>query len=259
MNEVREQFTFYGSFFRAGKALNDKMRLQYYDAICEYALYGTMPESVDEAVCGMMEIVMPVLDAARKKALAGKAGKEAQMANRQADDVAEPLAKPLAKQQAKRLARPLANGLADKVADDVAEPLANGKQEKEQVKGQVKEQEKEKEQEQMLNNPPFPPSLQQRKTDFLRFWEAYPRKIGDKKAAFHAYCEAQMPLIQLLRAVEALKKTKTWTDEGGRFIPAPERWLREERWHEADELLKEPRNDLDLAEQLLRKRKEQSA
>lgn len=255
MNEVREQFTFYGSFFRAGKALNDKMRLQYYDAICEYALYGTLPDMSEDAVCGMMEIVMPVLDAARKKALAGRAGGDAKAeAQRVANNVAPTVAKAVANPVAERVAKSVAPNVADGVAEKEAQLVANRKQVKGQGQGQEKEQVKE--QEQMLTPPT--PSPQQRKADFLQFWDAYPRKIGDRTAAYRAFCEAQMPIVGILRAIEALKKTKAWMDEGGRYIPSPERWLREERWHEADELLKEPRNDLDLAEQMLRRRKEQS-
>ena len=33
-------------------------------------------------------------------------------------------------------------------------------------------------------------------------------------------------------AIVAQTKSTAWTDEGGRYIPSPSRWLNEERWED---------------------------
>lgn len=73
----RTQFTFYESFYRATQRIKDPLaRAQVYDAICEYALYGVVPdmESLSDVAAIAFELVRPNLDASRKKAEAGRAG-----------------------------------------------------------------------------------------------------------------------------------------------------------------------------------------
>ena len=73
----RTQFTFYESFYRAiSRIKNDSDRAATYDAICAYALYGTMPDldSLPDASAIAFELIKPNLDASRKKAVSGKLG-----------------------------------------------------------------------------------------------------------------------------------------------------------------------------------------
>ena len=73
----RTQFTFYESFYRAiSRIKNDSDRAATYDAICAYALYGTMPdlETLPDASAISFELIKPNLDASRKKAAGGKKG-----------------------------------------------------------------------------------------------------------------------------------------------------------------------------------------
>lgn len=73
----RTQFTFYESFYRATQRIKDPLaRAQVYDAICEYALYGVVPdmESLSDVAAIAFELVRPNLDASRKKAEAGRSG-----------------------------------------------------------------------------------------------------------------------------------------------------------------------------------------
>jgi len=65
--------------------------------------------------------------------------------------------------------------------------------------------------------------------DFERFWNVYPRKIGKAKAK-EAFRQTKEPMDKLIRAVEAQKKGRDWTKENGKYIPAPAKWLEEERW-----------------------------
>lgn len=73
----RKQFTFYESFKKAASRLKEKTdRADFYDAISDYALYGTRPEieNFSDAVAVALELVIPVLDSSRKKAASGKVG-----------------------------------------------------------------------------------------------------------------------------------------------------------------------------------------
>ena len=74
----RTQFTFYESFYKAiSRIKNDSDRAKTYDAICAYALYGTMPvlDELPDAAAIAFELVKPNLDASRKKAEGGKKGR----------------------------------------------------------------------------------------------------------------------------------------------------------------------------------------
>lgn len=72
----RTQFTFYESFFKAISSVRKKNeKADLYDALCAYALYGTEPNLTGSAA-GMFELIRPNLDASRRKAMGGKAGRE---------------------------------------------------------------------------------------------------------------------------------------------------------------------------------------
>lgn len=75
----RTQFTFYESFFTALKMIRKKPdRADAYDAIINYALYGTEPdmEKLPETAAIAFELIRPNLDASRRKAENGKRGGE---------------------------------------------------------------------------------------------------------------------------------------------------------------------------------------
>lgn len=67
--------------------------------------------------------------------------------------------------------------------------------------------------------------------DFVKFWAAYPSKVG-KKMAVRSWLQAKdRPRIEaVLAAIEAQKKGRKWK-EG--YIPNPATWLNQGRW--ADE------------------------
>lgn len=73
-DEGRNQFTFYRSFYNALMALPKRSRPQLALAIIEYGLYGRTKTPTDSSVAGMLELVAPVLDAARRRADAGARG-----------------------------------------------------------------------------------------------------------------------------------------------------------------------------------------
>jgi len=67
--------------------------------------------------------------------------------------------------------------------------------------------------------------------EFIRFWEAYPRKSG-KKIALTAWKNAKdkPELSAILAAIESQKQSDQWQKENGRFIPMPATWLNQGRW-----------------------------
>lgn len=73
----RSQFTFYESFARALSRIKKKSdRADAYDAICNYALYGTEPDmdKLPDSAAIAFDLIRPTLDASKRKAEAGKTG-----------------------------------------------------------------------------------------------------------------------------------------------------------------------------------------
>ena len=67
--------------------------------------------------------------------------------------------------------------------------------------------------------------------EFESFWAAYPKKVG-KKAARDAWKHAKDKpvLVDILQAIDKSKKSDTWRNENGKFIPHPATWLNQGRW-----------------------------
>ena len=75
--DERKQFTFYESFFKSLQRIKKKQdRADAYDIICAYALYNKEPDldKLPDSVAVAFDLIRPVLDSARKKAVSGKRG-----------------------------------------------------------------------------------------------------------------------------------------------------------------------------------------
>lgn len=66
---------------------------------------------------------------------------------------------------------------------------------------------------------------------FDAFWDAYPRKVGKKKAQI-AFKKVTVELGVLLSAIEQQKKSAQWTKDDGQFIPHPTTWLNGNGWED---------------------------
>jgi hypothetical protein len=69
-------------------------------------------------------------------------------------------------------------------------------------------------------------------TEFLKFYEAYPRKVG-KEPAWKAWKKrnGDRPDIEtLLKILEEQKRSDQWQKEGGQFVPLPATWINQGRW-----------------------------
>ena len=81
---------------------------------------------------------------------------------------------------------------------------------------------------------------------FARFWSAYPKKVGkgDAEKRFLKLKPSEELTEQMIRAVEAQKKSAQWVRDNGQYVPNPSTWLNQERWR--DEL---PRSPYDTTEE----------
>ena len=77
MNEARNQFTFYKSYFDAIQGLKKKDQSDLILALCAYAIYETLPESLSTAASVAFKLIKPTIDAGRKKAKNGSVGGQA--------------------------------------------------------------------------------------------------------------------------------------------------------------------------------------
>ena len=77
MNEARNQFTFYKSYFDAIQDLKKKDQSDLILALCAYAIYETPPEGLSTAASVAFKLIKPTIDAGRKKAKNGSIGGQA--------------------------------------------------------------------------------------------------------------------------------------------------------------------------------------
>ncbi len=74
------------------------------------------------------------------------------------------------------------------------------------------------------------------KSDFDLFWDAYPRKDGLSAASDAWISAVEAGDIKygdgamIAEAVERAKTSRQWTQDGGRYIPMPARYIAERRW-----------------------------
>ena len=74
MEFVRNQFTFYRSYYDAISRLPKKEQSEIILAVCGYAIYQKEPEGLSPVAWTAFELIRPTLDSGRKKAAAGMAG-----------------------------------------------------------------------------------------------------------------------------------------------------------------------------------------
>ncbi|MGE5607975.1 MAG: hypothetical protein ACM359_01865 [Bacillota bacterium] len=73
---------------------------------------------------------------------------------------------------------------------------------------------------------------------FIAFWKAWPagnRKSGRKQCrkTWHV-ANLESLTHRIVAAVEASKKSRDWTKDGGAYIPCPQTWLNQARWEAID-------------------------
>jgi hypothetical protein len=67
--------------------------------------------------------------------------------------------------------------------------------------------------------------------DFIKFWSAYPKKVG-KDAALKAWNKKKPNIEEVLNALLWQVTSKQWQKEGGQFIPNPSTYINQGRWQD---------------------------
>ena len=71
--------------------------------------------------------------------------------------------------------------------------------------------------------------------EFLRFWEAYPKKTGKGEANRIWQAQGLDTLVtECLKTLSWQKKLVDWKKEKGQYIPMPSTWLNQRRWEDED-------------------------
>ena len=70
--------------------------------------------------------------------------------------------------------------------------------------------------------------------NFGTFWEAYPRKKskGQAEKAFAQVNPDEQLLATMLTAIEQAKKSESWQEGNGQYIPYPATWLNAKGWED---------------------------
>lgn len=72
--KYRPYFTFYKSYYEAIKEYDIEQRVEFYEAIIEYALFLKPPEFKNNTVKNLFILIKPILDKSNKRYRAGKQG-----------------------------------------------------------------------------------------------------------------------------------------------------------------------------------------
>ena len=93
------------------------------------------------------------------------------------------------------------------------------------------EKEIEKEIEKDIYTPSFQTPIEEL---FLKFWKAYPKKVGKQDAlkAFKKIKPSKELVSKMVSVIEDAKNTEQWTKNNGQYIPNPSTWLNQGRWED---------------------------
>ena len=89
--------------------------------------------------------------------------------------------------------------------------------------------------------------------DFLKFWQAYPRKEGKGKA-WESWQKKNPPIEQVLATVARYKLTPSWLPDanGQTWIPHPTTWLNQNRWEDEPNVGKQKETTAEAMERIKR-------
>lgn len=69
---------------------------------------------------------------------------------------------------------------------------------------------------------------------FNEFWKAYPRKVNKNgaKKSFMRIPKLEQDFELIMNKLEDFKKSKSWQDNNGQYIPHPQTWINQKRWED---------------------------
>ena len=221
MAMVRNQFTFYRSYYEALDELPDEEKAETLLAVIRYAIYGTAPEMLPVSGKIAFNLIKPTLDSARKKAAAGKQGGGASTSGKSKSKSALPSG-------------------TSKTEGSLSEwdKLERGG-----------ERERERERERDIGigeSAASGTSKVETRQGFEEVRRAYPaHRQGDAEEARAAYARYVRKGQEgaVLEGLEKWKQSQQWKDEGGRFVPGLAKWLSQRLWECPPESKPEPQQE----------------
>ena len=237
------------SFYEAVTSLPAKDQGEMWSGIMLYGMENTEPNFAKAHLKALFALIKPVIDSQNRKATQSRANgtkggrpknpKETQEKPNDNPDITqeEPKgqeSKNLTETQKNHYESESGQGIKDKgikTRDNTLSPLPSLPDE-----GRT--------------TPPKRESPSERLELFDRFWKAYPRKEG-KAAAAKAWNDIQPDeslVACMVSAVEARKRSPEWTQDNGKFIPHPAKWLSERRWEDEAREIYTPERRLSAAE-----------
>ena len=203
----RKQFTFYRSFYEAMVLLPKRFQLEYLQGIITFALDDQEPEFTSEQVESLFVLIKPVLETAKRRAKSGVKGAEATAEIREIVS-GKPGGKPGGK-------------VSGKVGGKVGGKQGGEKENEIEIENEI---ENEIEIEIEIESDSIASA-------FGEFWAAYPKRIG-KTEAFLAWRETVTDPIAVMNSLREWLQCPEWLRENGRFVPKPEKWLRQRYFEE---------------------------
>lgn len=206
MAMIRNQFTFYRSYYDSLVELPDEEQAQTLLAIIRYAIYGTLPEKLSVAGKIAFNLVKPTLDSSRKKAAAGRSGG---------------------------------------ASDGTVSPSRKSKKKSASTSGKSKTEECLSEPSKLdididrdidididIGIGETPASGTSREAVFDQILRAYPaHRIGNREACIEAWNTVESGQEKtVLDGLSKWKDSNQWEKEGGRYIPSLPRFLTEKIW-----------------------------
>ena len=193
---IRNQFTFYRSYYDSLVELPDEEQAQTLLAIIRYAIYGTLPEKLSVAGKIAFNLVKPTLDSSRKKAAAGRTGGCSDSSASQSRKSKNKSASPSGKSKTEKC---LSEPSKLDIDIDIGETPASGTS---------------------------------REAVFEQILRAYPaHRIGNREACIEAWNTVETGQEKaVLDGLSKWKDSNQWEKDGGRYIPSLPRFLTEKMW-----------------------------
>lgn len=198
-NEKRKQFTFYVSFYETViQFTRSADREKFLMAIIEYALFEKEPEKLQEGCRAAFMSIKPILDKARKRAEAGRAGGSSGASKREANE-------------------------KQTEAND-NQPQANRKLERERERERDRDRDRDRVREEGESASKL----------LEKLWQEYPaHRRGSLQNLTDTVAMLSLGDDDVIKATENLaawKNSRDWSKDDGQYVPGLTRYLTSGMW-----------------------------
>lgn len=80
---MSDSFTFFSSYAKAAKALPEKQRIEFYDALVGFGIDDKMPSNLSPLVDAIFAMALPYMEKAKAKQTAGSMGGKSSKSDKQ--------------------------------------------------------------------------------------------------------------------------------------------------------------------------------